>query len=196
MIGGWRLIVMSNVTKKTTVINNPNQVITTSDSVPDEGPVLVDSTFQPPADEPYKIRIPEIDVEGYIQKVGTELSDNIATPSSIFIAGWYVKSIKPGESEGLSIINGHVHGVYKPGIFFNLKELSVGSVFNITYGDGHSYNFKVKSVLTKSIQEAANILFAKDSTIKSQLNLITCGGKYDSNSKTYDQRVIVISEKI
>ncbi|MEI6237888.1 MAG: class F sortase [Candidatus Saccharibacteria bacterium] len=195
-IGGWRLLIIYNSAHKTTKLDNPTQAITTSSDEPTEGPVVVASNYSVPADQPFKIKIPQINAEGYIQKVGDDKFGKIAVPTNINMAGWYINSIKPGKTDGLSIIDGHVHGNYNPGIFINLNKLSVGSEFVITYGDGQAYNFKIKSVQNVKYEDSANVLFTKDPNIASQLNLVTCGGKYNESTKTYDKRVIVISEKI
>lgn len=39
--------------------------------------------------------------------------------------------------------------------------------------------------------ESAKVLQTKDPNVASQLNLITCGGRYDKATKLYDHRTII-----
>lgn len=184
-------------------------VVTTSSSVPTDSNIVTFSTDTPeetPPDphtyqwngadsDPKLISIPNAGITAYIQKVGVDQDNQIAVPTNIFLAGWYVNSVNPGE-KGLSIIDGHVDGTTTGGVFRNLAELQPGDIFTITQGNDNPLNFQVKKIVQVNNDQAANVLFAKDPAISRQLNLITCGGTYLTEQQTYDQRVIVITELI
>jgi len=143
--------------------------------------------------EPSYISLPTVGAQGYIQKVGVDQYGQMAAPTNVHLAGWYVNSLLPGQA-GLSIIDGHVDGYYhNQGIFGSLAKLKAGDVFTITFGNGSSKSFAVKSLQLVAAAEVPSVLFAHDPAIASQLNLITCGGDYDGVSHTYDKRTIVIS---
>lgn len=99
----------------------------------------------------------------------------------------------PGQA-GLSIIDGHLDGYKHDGIFKNLSKLKVGDAYIVERGDGKKLNYKVMSVTSVPTDQAAAKLFAHDPAIKSQLDLITCGGKFDKTKKQYENRVIIVSE--
>lgn len=166
---------------------------------PSEAPLPVSESELPPfkyvPEDPKVIRIPAIAVEGYIQNVTVDRYSSIGAPSNINLAGWYTGSVKPGEN-GLSIIDGHVQGRYKPGIFKNLANLNAGDEFSVEFGDRSNKDFLVVSVNTYTLEQSNEALFALDSTLGSQLNLITCGGKFNKSSQTYEKRVIVVSKPI
>ena len=166
-------------------------VATVSTDTPSEQPVP--DSYSVPADKPLSIQLPTIKTGGFIQQVGVDKENQMVVPSNVNMAGWYTKSVLPGD-DGLSIIDGHVHGLYAKGIFYNLGKLKAGDEFTVTYGDKSVRKFKVKQVQTVSIKEADTTLFVRDKNIPKQLNLITCTGKYDKASKTYDSRIIVVSE--
>ena len=169
-----------------------NKVATVTSTKPSEQ--SVPSNYSVPADQPLSIDLPTIHTTGYIQKVGADKNNQMVAPGNINMAGWYVGSAKPGHS-GLSIIEGHVHGLYSKGIFYNLSQLRMGDKFSVTYGDHRVQHFQVKHVNTVSIDDAPKALFALDQTIGRQLNLITCGDTYvASSNKSYSGRVIVVSE--
>jgi LPXTG-site transpeptidase (sortase) family protein len=172
----------------------PAQVVAseTSDTPSEQ---KVPGSFSVPADKPLSIELPSIKAKGFIQQVGVDKQNRMVAPGNVHMAGWYAKGSLPG-GPGLSIIDGHVNGVYAKGVFYNLGNLKKDDTFRVTFGDKSVRSFKVKSVSTVSAKEADKALFIKDSTIAKQLNLITCAGKYNKTTKTYDARVIVVSENI
>jgi LPXTG-site transpeptidase (sortase) family protein len=146
-------------------------------------------------EDPKKIIIPKIGVNNFIQQVGVNEKNEIAAPLNIFIAGWFNQSVRPGQ-KGLSIIDGHLDGYKKDGIFKNLFKLQRGDELSIELGNGKSKKFKVISVEEVEEKKAMASLFSQNPRVSSQLNLITCGGNYDKNNRYYDKRVIVSAEQI
>lgn len=169
--------------------------LTTSSRHPDETPVKHEDEYTVPADVPRSISMPSIKEFGFIQKVGLDKSNAIAVPSNVHIAGWYVKSVKPGE-KGVSLIDGHVQGFYRPGIFKNALKLKSGDTFTIEYGDHTTRKFAVDSIQSYSPDEASKQMLVQGAGIERQLNLITCGGKYDRAKHEYENRLIIRSKRI
>ncbi len=147
------------------------------------------------ATEPKYITLPTIQTEGYIQKMGVDQHNQVAAPNNVNLAGWYVNSLSPGQA-GLSIIDGHVNGLHGPGIFLHLGKLSAGDAFTIELGNGTKELFRIKQIIEVRNEVAGAALFARDNSIKSQLNLITCAGDFDNATHSYNQRTIVVSELI
>ncbi len=173
----------------------PDEVITYSTDKPSEKPLPVETTtYNVAADMPKAIYLPSIEAEGLIQKAGVDQTGRIAVPTNVNLAGWYVSSVKPGD-RGLSIISGHVDGREGPGIFKRLGDLRRNDRFTVAYGDGSTRTFTVREVTHVVEGDAASLLFAKQKDIDSQLNLITCAGTFDPNSRTYDQRIVVVAER-
>lgn len=164
---------------------------------PDEGVISV--TDQPPftyaADEPKKIALPSVGASGYIQKVGKTKENAVGVPSNIHLAGWYTAGVKPGES-GLSIIDGHLQGRYRDGIFRRLAELKPDDTIQITFGDDSIKEFQVVRVQSYPVDLAGQVLFVKDSSIVQQLNLITCGGDLNEDDRSYSERVLVVAKLV
>jgi LPXTG-site transpeptidase (sortase) family protein len=174
--------------------NNPNPVITTetvthSSDTPDETTPYCDDSYVVPADEPRKIQIPSIGVDGCIQKVGVDQNNAIAVPSNIHVAGWYTESVLPG-APGLSIIDGHVLGRYNDAIFANLKDLKNSDTIRIEMGDTSQREFVVDSVNVYSVEDTMSEI-NKPFDGERRLALITCDGTYNAASSTYDKRIIV-----
>lgn len=143
--------------------------------------------------DPKQLIVESIGVEAYVQKVAVEQNRRVAVPSNIYLTGWFTESARPGES-GLSIIDGHIVDQSDQGIFTRLNELKPGDTFQVRMGDGSEKNFEVLKNDTVDTAKAEATLFSQEPKVQSQLNLITCGGTYDSVSKSYDKRVIVQAE--
>ena len=151
------------------------------------------SSYSVPADKPLSIQLPTIKTEGFIQQVGVDKDNQMVVPNNVHMAGWYTKSVLPG-ADGLSILDGHVHGLYAKGIFYDIGKLKSGDAFTVTFGDKSVKNFKVKKVQTVTVKEADTALYVRDTSIGRQLNLITCGGNFNKADRTYDARIIVVAE--
>lgn len=172
----------------------PDSIITYSTDIPDETPPLCrEDNF--PASQPRYINIPTIGAGGCIQKVGIDQHSAMAVPSNIHLSGWYVKSVAPGQT-GLSVIDGHSGGKYLDGIFKHLAELKLDDKFTIEFGDKSKKTFQVVSVNHYSVDETSKRMLEKNSDIKKQLNLITCGTNYSSDIQGYKDRVLVVAKSV
>lgn len=143
-----------------------------------------------PPDLPKIITIPSLSVRAYLQSVGVDQYGLIAVPNNVHLAGWYINSVKPGK-EGLSIITGHRDGATIGGIFRNLEKLKKASKISIEYGDGSMEDFEVVDLKTLSIEDAYDFMYSRVEGVNAQLNLVTCGGKWNKETKTYEKRIIV-----
>ena len=167
-----------------------SDVITYSTDQPDENRPGPDYDWKGGPNDPKKIVIPNASTDAFIQKVGVDQHQAVGVPNNVHIAGWFVDSARPGD-KGLSIIDGHVDGRTDVGVFEKLIKLTKGDTFTVELGNGSKLNYKVTDVVSVPEKEAAAILFSQDPSITSQLNLITCGGRFDRNARAYDNRVIV-----
>lgn len=147
------------------------------------------------AGDPKYIDLPTIGARGFVQKVGISKSLEIGVPSSIDLAGWFSGSAAPG-SRGLSVIDGHVDGKSSPGIFLRLNKLLAGAKFTVELGDGSIKTYEVMSVTEVDTKNALNLLFSQDSAVVSQLNLITCGGPFNTQTRHYEKRVVVATKLV
>jgi sortase (surface protein transpeptidase) len=169
------------------------QVITYSTDRPDENKPDKSYEWKGGSNDPKKIIIPTLGIDNYLQNVGVDQSKQVATPTNIYLAGWFADSVRPGE-KGLSIIDGHLNGHRKDGIFVSLEKITKGTTYSIEFGDGSTKQFEVVDIKTAELEDAAGVLFSQDPNIRNQLNLVTCGGTFDRQARLYNKRVIVVSE--
>ncbi len=151
--------------------------------------------WQGGAKDPKKIIIPSIAVDTFIQKVGVDQNNEVAVPNNLHMVGWFVDTVRPGEM-GLSLIDGHVTGRQNDGVFKNLNRLNKGDEFSVEFGDGSRRTFRVVDKKSAPVKDSVSIMFSQNPSIKNQLNLVTCSGSYDANSRTYNERLTVIPEQI
>jgi len=144
--------------------------------------------------QPRFIRIPKLSVKARVQRVGVDAKNKVRAPSNIYDTGWYENSAKPGDAGGATLIDGHVHGPTKPGVFYNLKELTKGDRIQMERGDGKLFSYTVVRTQTYAADKV-DMAAALVPVIagKVGLNLITCSGDLDTRTNYYEDRLIVFA---
>ncbi len=142
---------------------------------------------------PRVITIEKLGVKARTLSLSLDKDNALKAPSNIFDTGWYNGSAKPGEA-GAMVIDGHVSGPTQKGVFYNIKNLKPGDLIKIERGDGKTYSYKVTGT---TAYDADNVDMAKLMTSsvpgKAGLNLITCGGKFNSKTNKFEQRIVVFA---
>ena len=166
-------------------------VVTYSTNKPSEEKPRNDFNWQGGPTDPKKLKIPSLGINAYVQNVGVDQNKQVAVPNNIYIAGWFVDTVRPGQ-KGLSVIDGHVDGVTQDkAVFANLDRAKMGSEINVEFGDGSTKSFTIMSTTETSTAEAPSVLFSQDPGVSNQLNLVTCSGNFDQKSNQYEKRIIV-----
>lgn len=167
--------------------------------VPDETEVTGDmlARYVVAPSLPRYITIEKLGVKARVLRMGLTKSGALAAPKNIYDAGWYEGSVKPGESKGAALIDGHVLGPTKSAVFSKLSNLEDGDVIDIERGDGLHVRYEVRGrdVYARNQTDMAKAMRPFD-TRKPGLNIITCHGKYSQDDKTYDERLVVYAVAI
>jgi LPXTG-site transpeptidase (sortase) family protein len=167
-----------------------------SDSAPDEkqpDPATFGS-FKVSPSLPKYIKISKIGVNARVLRMSVNSKNQLMAPGNIYDAGWYENSAKPGDAGGAMLIDGHVHGPTKPGVFMNLKKLQAGDEITIVRGDDHTFKYKiVNSIAYDANNVDMNRLLVSADTSKPGLNLITCTGSIEKGTTEYTQRLAVFA---
>ncbi len=145
---------------------------------------------------PRYIRIPSMQVEARIRRLGITTMGAVSTPNNINDAGWYDASVKPGESEGASVIEGHVAGPTQHGIFWDISKITVGSSIEVEKGNGEIIYYKVTKT-EKVPNDKFNMqkYLTAERAGKHDLKLITASGKYNSIGGVNDERIVVYAQR-
>jgi len=142
---------------------------------------------------PVKLSIPEIGVNSNIEYVGLDAKRNMDVPKEAENVAWYELGPKPGEI-GSAVLAGHLDAPDgSPAVFWDLKNLKTGNEIVITDEDGEKQTFIIKGIESYPWDDFPLEEVFADSTGR-KLNLITCEGDFDRETKNYSKRTVVYAE--
>jgi len=164
----------------------PQEIVT----VPDADPV---QTSLQKTETPLRLRIARIGVDAPIQDVGLAADGSMDVPTDPFETGWYELGPRPGEI-GSAVIAGHVDSPTSAyAVFTDLEHLVIGDIITIETSEG-ILSFRVREMrVYPANADATDIFMSTDG--KAHLNLITCSGSWDTNTKQYTDRLVIFTDK-
>jgi sortase (surface protein transpeptidase) len=133
--------------------------------------------------------ISKIGVSAPLENVNFDSSGNMASPSGPKVVALYSQGAKIG-SPGNAVISGHRDTEKGKAIFYNLSKLVVGDSILITDSGGKGYKYVVDSKNNYPKDSFPSKEIFSNGT-SARLNLITCSGTYDRNTKSYPERLVV-----
>lgn len=141
------------------------------------------------SDAPKTLKIPNLQIAARIRQVGTTLSGEPIAPKNINDVGWYEGSSRPG-NDGAVLLNGHLAGPTKTGIFTDIQALHVGDEIIVERGDGQAMTYAVERIqeYTGGQIDMSAAISSIDPT-KKGLNLVTTLNKFSGTEK----RIIVFA---
>jgi hypothetical protein len=211
------VVVFSGVVSVQTFITNnqaQEQIATLGDAISRDSQGISEGTGKDPSEEPipqnvvanYQVsnpedprflRIPSIGVFARIKNLGVTPEGAVDAPRNIYDTGWYNGSARPGSSVGSSLILGHVSGWTGPGVFKKINELPVGGEFEIEKGSGEILKYSiVRSEQIPVDQIDMSKVLSNEEAGKHDLKLMTCSGRYNSSTETFEDRFIVYAKQI
>ncbi len=181
--------------------NNPAVVPPTATPLPAPVPTKAPPANIPPVTSgaaprnvglPIRVIIPSIGVDASVEQVGVTPEGLMANPVDPWNTGWYAPGTRPGWA-GNAAIAGHVdyRGI-GPVVFWDLNKLAVGAEVLVVTDAGQTLRFIVRGSEYYAPDNAPLLdIFGPTSTVN--LNLITCSGTFDPNTRQYDQRLVVFT---
>ena len=140
---------------------------------------------------PVTIRIPSIEVEAPIVGLGLHEDGTIEVPERTEETGWWRGGPEPGEP-GPAVILGHVDSRVGPAVFYRLRELDPGDEIHIDREDGTTVTYVVEAS-----ERHGKDVFPTDAvygaTEQPTLRLVTCGGEFDYDVRSYEDNFIVFA---
>lgn len=142
-----------------------------------------------PAD-PVRIRIPAIGVDAPVVAVGLEPDGSMDLPAADQ-AGWYhPTAVRPGAGAGSAVVAAHVDFGGRRGVFFDLRQVTVGAEVVVVDTAGTERRFVVDSRFQIDKDELpTDELFRTDGP--PTLTLITCGGTFDRSVRHYRDNIVL-----
>jgi LPXTG-site transpeptidase (sortase) family protein len=154
-----------------------------------------------PADDdrlaaPARVRFPGLDVDAAVVAVGVDELGEMEVPEDVATIGWYRFGPGPGAGAGSTVLSGHVDDrVQGRGAFYRLSDLEPGDAVGVDLADGTSVDYRVTLVERISKDELpVDRLFARDGAPR--LTMVTCGGDFDREARSYRENVVVTAELI
>lgn len=145
-----------------------------------------------PVAPPVAIEIPRLDVRSALVELDLHVNHRLEVPEDPQVAGWFIRGARPGEN-GPAVIAGHIDSYRGPGIFWRLAELTAGDSIVIRRADGTDAKFIVDRVERWPKED-----FPTEQVYRSHegatLRLITCGGTFDTATRSYRDNVIVFAD--
>ena len=144
------------------------------------------------APPPTRLHIDRTSVDAPIVPLGKTDAGALEVPADVAETGWWTGGPEPGE-QGPAVIVGHVDSWEGPGVFKALHELEPGDPIDVDREDGSTVRFVVRRV-----EQHAKDQFPTDrvygQTTEPALRLITCGGGFDEDDRSYLDNVIVFAD--
>lgn len=144
---------------------------------------------------PINLIIPSINVSSTVEYVGLTPDGAMDVPKNQNNVAWLEIGTRPGEN-GTAVIDGHYGWKDKnPSVFDNLYKLRPGDEILIKDDKGEDIYFVVREMKRYSPGANAKAVFISDDN-KSHLNLITCEGAWNKDSKSYSTRLVIFTDKV
>ena len=138
-----------------------------------------------------QLRIPSIGVTSGFVALGLESDGALEVPQAADVVGWYQGAPTPGE-RGPAVVTAHVDWRHQTGVFHDLGRLKPGDDVTINRADGVGVTFRVSGVAEyPKTRFPTHEVYG--STDGAELRMITCGGRFDSNTHSYDHNIVVFA---
>jgi LPXTG-site transpeptidase (sortase) family protein len=143
---------------------------------------------------PVRIKILSLNIDAAMEYVGLTSDGAMGVPKGPANVAWFDLGPRPGE-EGNAVVAGHSgwkDGI--PAVFDDLHKLQKGDKIYVEDDKGVTATFVVReSKLYEPTANATDVFTSHDG--KSHLNLITCGGVWDTVTKSRSNRLVVFADK-
>jgi len=144
---------------------------------------------------PVRLLIPAIGVDAPITVKGLRADATMDVPDGPEDVAWYNFTARPGMGSN-AVISGHLdYHDYGAAVFWRLKELREGDIVEVRLADGSVLRYRVSLKLSYDARMAP-VPEIVGPTSKEVVTLITCGGTFDSGSRTYSNRLVVRAERV
>lgn len=142
---------------------------------------------------PVSLEIEDIDVvDAAVIPVGVNPDQTFEVPPADQV-GWYRFGPAPGD-EGSAVLAAHIAFDGVDGVFRRLADAEVGSIVAVVFDDGSRQRYRIESVTDYDKQELPSELFARSGD--SQLALITCGGTFNPQLRSYESNTVAVAVPI
>ena len=158
-----------------------------------EGGMLPDALDPVSGARPVSVQIDKLGVDARVQTRGLDKDGAVDAPplSQGETVAWYGGGPPPGTA-GAALLVGHVDTATDKAVFYNLSSAKPGTEVKVTRDDGTVAEFTVEDVqvVHRDGFDPAKAYGERDKG-RAELRLITCGGSFDRDSRSYTANVVV-----
>ena len=147
-----------------------------------------------PVAPPTHLSIPAVDVNTDLINLATQDDGTLEVPKNFALAGWWDQGAAPGDP-GPAVIVGHIDSYRGPAVFYRLRQLTPGALVTVGRSDGSTALFAVDA-LREFSKEAFPTNLVYGATNTPTLRLITCGGSFDDQARSYLDNIVVFAHQI
>lgn len=159
-------------------------------SLPPAAPLPAPAPDLPP---PTRLTIDDLDVSAApVVPVGVEPDGDMEIPGTDEV-GWYRHGPRPGE-EGSAVLAAHIAYDGEDGVFRHLADLAVGAEVTVALAGGETRAFVVTALERHPKDALPDDVFARAGDPR--LVLVTCGGRFDDDTRSYDDNVVAYAEPV
>ncbi|MFI6933347.1 class F sortase [Streptomyces sp. NPDC050287] len=142
---------------------------------------------------PQRVDVPELGIQAPVVARGLDGQGAIDPPpfDQAGVVGWYADGASPGAA-GTALMVGHVDTETRPAVFYKISAMKPGETVRVVRDDGKVAEFTVDDVqvVTRDHFDAQQA-YGPRRTGRAELRLITCGGTFDRETRSYTANVIV-----
>ena len=137
---------------------------------------------------PVRVSIPAIGLSAAVVPVGLDSAGHMAMPHPT-VAGWYRAGTAPRVHRP-AVIAGHVDSYRGPAVFYRLSGARLGEKVQVKRADGSTSTYTIGKITRVSKTDfPSRTVFAP--TKQATIRLITCGGPFNTHTRSYDDSLIV-----
>jgi hypothetical protein len=143
-----------------------------------------------------RLALPGYGVDAPLDAVGVDDAGAMALPEDVDRVGWYRFGPVPGAAEGTAVLAGHVDDAEQGlGALAPLREVAAGAEVQVTDAAGALTRWRVvgRELFDKQAVPL-DTLFRRSGAPR--LVLVTCGGDFDRELRSYRDNVVVVAEPV
>jgi len=146
-----------------------------------------------PQPAPVAIDLPSIDVHSDLVTLDVDPTGMLEVPEDFDLAGWWAAGPAPG-ADGAAVVVGHLDSHRGPAVFFRVPTLEPGEAIEVRRADGSTAVFVVDAVRQYS-KDSLPTREIYGPTPAPELRLITCGGRFDRRTRSYEDNIVVFAHQ-
>lgn len=163
-------------------------------AIPGGRGVASGADLDPEAPPPRGVSIERLGIHSTLVGLKVQGDGTLQVPDDFDRAGWHRGGTAPGDV-GPAVVVGHVDSFEGPAIFYRLRELQPGDRVTIDRIDGSQVLFEVygQETVAKDAFPTERVYGATD---EPELRLLTCGGRFDEEARSYTDNVVVYARQV